>query len=124
MLDPDLIHFVRNSVRSIWALELLLLLRRSSPRAIPPDELVRVLRATPSLIHRCLAELQKAGVVTRTQNGEARFEPDNPELALLCDGLDRASVERPIALRDAITSSTNDKLRNFSDAFKLRKDDE
>jgi hypothetical protein len=120
VLDPNLLAFVRNSVQSIWSLELLLLLRRKAPEGLNVDEIVAALRSSHRLISRCLEQLGDAGLVSRDEAGIARFAPANRELAVLCDALEKASQERPVALRDAIASSPNDKLRNFSDAFRLK----
>jgi hypothetical protein len=120
VLEPDLLLFVRTSVRSIWALEVLLLLRRKAPGGLTPDEIVSSLRASPMLIARIIDQLEAEGLVGRDEGDVIRFECRAPELTQLCDALDQASQDRPIALRDAIASSPNDKLRNFSDAFRLK----
>jgi hypothetical protein len=119
VLEPDLIHFVRTSVRSIWALEVLLLLRRRAPAGLTADEIVAALRASPGLITRIIDQLVAERLVIKDAAGAIRFECD-PGLAKLCDALELAAQDRPIALRDAIHSSPNDKLRNFSDAFRLK----
>ena len=122
MLDPQLIAFIRHSIRSIWALELLLLLRRRSPNAIAGEELVRDLRATPNLIERLIDQLVVSGLAVRESCGDVRFAPVSQELERMCEALDSASRERPIALRDAIASTPNDILKNFADAFRFKKD--
>ena len=106
-------------MRSIWALEVLLLLKRRAPAALTPDEIVAALRASHTLINRIIDELAAQHLVTRDPGGGVRFECD-PGMAKLCDALALAAQDRPIALRDAIVSSPNDKLRNFSDAFRLK----
>ncbi|HVY88860.1 MAG TPA: hypothetical protein VG942_08325 [Hyphomonadaceae bacterium] len=120
MLDPKLLAFVRTSIPSIWALELVLLLRRAAPGYLTPEEIVQLLRATPNLIERLLERLAKAGLVVRNQDGAYRFECASPELEQLCDALATAADERPIALRDAIISAPNEKLRDLADAFRLQ----
>lgn len=106
-------------MRSIWALEVLLLLRRRAPAGLTPDEIVAALRASPGLITRIIEQLVAEHLVIRDAAGAIRFECD-PTLAKLCDALELAAQDRPIALRDAIASAPNDKLRNFSDAFRLK----
>lgn len=122
MLHSELLDFVRHSVRSIWALECLLLLRRKAAAATL-DEIVAELRATPKLIERCLSQLEAAGCIARDDGGAARYAPATRHIAAMCDALETASVERPVALRDAIAAShADDKLRNFADAFRFKKD--
>ncbi len=80
MLEPALLSFIRTSIPSIWALELLLLLRRAAPGYLMRDEMVQHLRATPTLIDRLLAQFLEAGLVIRNETGAFRFEcatPDN-----------------------------------------------
>ena len=124
MLEPDLIAFVRDRIRSIWTLELLLLLQRNAERAISPADLVRDLRASSRLIDRSLAQLAAANLIQLDDAGAARFAPATPELRDLCDALSSASLERPIALRDAIVLGSNQALRNFADAFRFKGKDE
>lgn len=119
MLEPQLLAFVRTSIPSIWALELLLLLRRAAPGYLTREELVQHLRATPTLIDRLLLRLESAGLVTSNADGAYRFECSTSEVEGLCDKLAVAADERPIALRDAIIAAPNDKLRDLADAFRF-----
>jgi hypothetical protein len=118
VLDPQLVAFVRESLKSIWALELLLLLRRAAPEPVAIEDIVRELRATPHLVQRLLVQLSDEHLVVR-QHAMARFQPARPELEKICDLLEAASRERPIALRQAIISAHNSKLRDFADAFRF-----
>jgi hypothetical protein len=120
LLEPHLLAFIRSSIPSIWALELLLLLRRAAPGSLSREELVQHLRATPTLIDRLLARLSASGLIVQNQNGAFRFECANPDTATLCEALAVAAEERPIALRDAIIASPNDKLRDLADAFRFK----
>jgi hypothetical protein len=124
VLDPQLLAFVRSSIPSIWALELLLLLRRAAPGYLTREELVQHLRATPMLIDRLLTQLSAAGLIKANESGAVRFECTSPQLDTLCDALAVAAEERPIALRDAIISMPRDKLRDFSEAFRFKGKDE
>jgi hypothetical protein len=119
VLEPQLLAFVRMSIPSIWALELLLLLRRAAPGHLTRDELVQLLRATPMLIDRLLGQFVVAGLVARNEAGAYRFECMTPESETLCEALALAADERPLALRDAIISAPNDKLRDLADAFRF-----
>jgi hypothetical protein len=120
VLEPALLAFIRTSIPSIWALELLLLLRRAAPGYLTRDELVQHLRATPTLIDRLLARFSASGLVTRNDSGAYRFECTQPDNHILCEALALAAEERPIALRDAIIAAPNDKLRDLADAFRFK----
>lgn len=108
---------------SIWALELLLLLRRAAPGYLTRDEMVQHLRATPTLIDRLLAKFSASGLVRQNDAGAFRFECTSPDNAALCEALAIAADERPIALRDAIIAAPNDKLRDLADAFRFKDSD-
>jgi hypothetical protein len=120
VLEPRLLIFIRTSIPSIWALELLLLLRRAAPGYLTREELVQHLRATHTLIDRLLHGFSASGLVTRNEAGAYRFECSSSETETLCEALALAAEERPIALRDAIIAAPNDKLRDLADAFRFK----
>ncbi|HEX2559263.1 MarR family transcriptional regulator [Phenylobacterium sp.] len=119
-VDPDLLTFIREHIRSVWALELLLLLKRNPERRWTPDELVRELRASASLITNNLDALQRAGLIALDEDGRCRYAPAGPVLDRLCNELEAAYRERPVALINVIASPP-DKLQSLADAFRIRK---
>lgn len=124
VLDQDLLDFVKASIRSTWALELLLMLRKTAPQDYAADELVRALRATPTLISTCLDQLQRAGLVACQDPGRWRYAPAGPAIDKLAEKLEHEYGERPVTVISAIVASPNDRLKNFSDAFRFPKKDE
>lgn len=120
-VDQDLLGFIRENVRSVWALELLLLLRRSPERAWGVEELLGELRASTSIVGDNLARFERAGLVLRTEDGRYRFEPAAPALARLCDELDHAYRERSVAVINAIVTPP-DRLQALADAFRIKRD--
>jgi hypothetical protein len=117
--DEDIFAFVRVSVRSVWALELLLLLRRDPARAWHPDDLVRELRGSPAIVQDELAALRGAGLVAAAE-GRYRYEPASSVQDHLAAALQETYAARPMAVMKAIMTAPNEKLRIFSDAFKLK----
>ena len=120
MLDPQLIDFVRKSLGSIWALEVLLFIRRRAPDPVTVEEIDRELRATPYLVRRIVDQLVAEHLVAREVGDLVKFKAGTPELERLCALLETVSRERPIGLRDAIVGSSGVKLRNFADAFRFK----
>jgi hypothetical protein len=118
VLDADLLGFVKSSIRSTWALELLLLVRKEPSRVFRQDELVRDLRSTTALIARCMKELQSAKLLSCEANG-CRYAPASPELDQMCERLERAYAERPVAVINAIIQSPADRRQDFADAFRF-----
>ena len=119
--EQDLFGFIREQLRSVWALELLLLMRRRSDRAWTPHELVGELRASQTLVTDNLAIFERAGLVRADEDGRYTFAPVSPVLAALCDQLAEVYAERPVTVINAIVSPP-DKLQDLADAFRIRGD--
>lgn len=124
MLDADLLSFIKGSIRSTWALELLLLLRKRAPQAIAREVLVLELRGSRTLIDGCARQLAQAGLVTIDENGAVRYAPASPLLDDICAKLESAYAERPVTIINAIVASPNDRLQSFADAFRFTKKDD
>jgi DNA-binding IclR family transcriptional regulator len=124
VISDDLLSFIRASIRSTWALELLLLMRKQAPRAASVEELVLALRATPTLVSVCLDQLQTAGLVVREEDGAWRYAPAAPALDQLAAELEAAYAERPVSIVNAIMNTPSDRLKSFADAFRFPKKDD
>lgn len=117
-LSPDLSAFIESAVPSVWALETLLLLRREPDRAWPADRLVAELRANLTLVSDCLGGLERAGLALGDGDG-FRFSPASPTLRALCDELEAAYRERPVAVVNTIARRRPDPLKGFADSFRF-----
>ncbi|MFC3067739.1 hypothetical protein [Phenylobacterium soli] len=118
--EQDLAVFVREHVRSVWALELLLVLKRDAERCWDAADLVRELRASTMLVNDNLQRFARAGVAVRDDTGCWRYRPAAPVIADLCEQLEAAYRERPVAIINLI-SAPRDPLRSLADAFKFRR---
>ena len=119
--DQDLAAFVREHVRSVWALEQLLLLKRDPERCWTPAEVVKELRASMGLVVANLQSFERSGIGVRDDQGCYRYSPAAPILAGLCDRLETAYKERPVAIVNLI-AAPRDPLQSLADAFKFRGD--
>lgn len=117
-LSPDLSAFIESAVPSVWALETLLLLRAEPDRAWPVDRLVAELRANATLVSDCLGGLERAGL-TLSEDGTFRYAPASPTLRALCDELEAAYRERPVAVVNTIARRRPDPLKGFADSFRF-----
>ena len=117
--DQELLGFISGSIRSVWGLELLLLLKRQPERAWASEELVRELRASTMVVDESLEVFRAAGLVMCEDDGRCTYAPASPVLAQLCDDLEKAYRERPVAIVNAI-ASRRDKIQSFADAFRLK----
>ncbi len=124
MIPESVRQLIRGSIKSAWALELLLFMRRQSVRAWSVDELTAELRSSPSLVAGIVLSLAKDGLIREIQDGLYQYAPATPELDDVVRQLDALNAERPVAVIKEIISAPNDKLTSFVEAFKLRRDKE
>ncbi|HWE71881.1 MAG TPA: hypothetical protein VG328_01870 [Stellaceae bacterium] len=122
MLPAHVERFLRDAVRSVWELELLLLLYRLRTRLWTADELVRELRASVLIVGDSLGALQKAGLVNRNADDQYQYWPISPELDHLVGDIATAYANSPVAVTEAILRAPHSGIRIFADAFKIKKD--
>ena len=114
--------FIRVAFRSVWALELLLHLRRTRDRAWSAEELVEVLRGSPLIVSQSLDGLMRAGLVSIDDKGCALYQPANSDLDQLVETTEHLYGRKPDTVRRIIVSGAHSRLANFADAFRLWKD--
>jgi predicted transcriptional regulator len=117
--EEDIIAFIRTHIGSLYALELLLLIKRDRGKSWQSGELVRELRSSRTAVAEALNRLLKAGLVLEGSGGYS-YAPASPERERLADEIEKAYVSRPMTLVKAIVAAPDEKLREFSDAFKLK----
>ena len=117
----DVSDFIRSSFRSVWSLELLLLLRRE-PRPWPRAEIVAALRASELIVAQSLDSLTASGLVVVDEAGNAAYRPASADLARLADETESLYARSPDAVRRLIVGALPNPLTAFADAFKLRKE--
>lgn len=121
-MSPTAERFIRDSIRSVWELELLLLMRRTPERSWDAGMLERELRSSRMLTAAALLSLTRAGLVAEDPPGHYRYRPASPQLDLVADELEQAYAQTPAAVMQAIWSAPNSKIQTFADAFRLKKD--
>jgi hypothetical protein len=114
----DLPAFVRAHLNSVWSLEILLIMRRQAPHRWSIEDLVKELRASPGLVASSLERLETSGLVIGDQTGHFEYSPA-PGLIAICDNLDAAYRERPVAIINLI-SAPEDRLQKLADAFRFK----
>lgn len=118
MSDRDIYPFIREHVRSVWALELLLKLKSDPARVWTVEALVGDLRASPGLVAANLEALGRAELVL-AEDGGFRYRPAALVLERLCDDLEAAYRDRPVTVIRWI-SKPAERLQSLADAFKFR----
>jgi hypothetical protein len=118
--EEEVSSFIRSSFRSVWSLELLLLLRRE-PRNWSHEELVSALRASDLVVSQALEMLCIAGLVAVDDKGNGIYSP-TPGAGALVDGAALLYARSPDAVRRLIVDRKVSGLTAFADAFRLRKE--
>jgi hypothetical protein len=118
--NDEILRFIASSFRSVWALELLLVLKEAR-RPWSREELVTTMRASDLVVAKALDALEAAALVSN--DGEnARYMPISEEVAARVDQAEKLYAKRPDAVRRAIVSASSGDATAFADAFRLRKD--
>jgi hypothetical protein len=121
-LPDDLRTFIRTCIKSVWALDALMLLHRRRDRAWTVAELERELRGSATLVAGLLPSLKHSGVVREDEPGRIRFEAATPALDRLVHELEAAYARTPLAVVKEILAAPNQQIQSFADAFRLKKD--
>jgi hypothetical protein len=120
MMKRDLVELVEYSFGSVWALELLLLLYRNPEQTWHRKDLVLELRSSELVVEESIARLLSSALVTANSDGTLAFAPGSDELAALVRDLEEEYRTRPATIRRLIIQGPTDRLKSFSDAFRLR----
>jgi hypothetical protein len=120
-VDNDVLEFLRAAIKTVWSLELLLLMRRTHERAWTRNELERELRGSANLVGGTLSIFVQAGLV-RDIGAVYQYGPASPEIERLVEALVAVYSERPSQVINAILEAPNDKLTSFANAFRLKRD--
>jgi hypothetical protein len=115
----DLPDFIRSHFKTVWALEILLLLRREPRRAWSPADIVGELRAATALVASTLVGLESASLAQQDEDARYRYSPASTALDEVCDAVEAAYRERPVSLINLI-SAPEDRLQQLADAFRIR----
>jgi hypothetical protein len=112
---------LQTTIASVWALELLLLLREQATRRWAPGELVTELRSSRLVVDGSLDRLERGGLVDRDEAGTVCFSPVSTDLESLVEAIEQEYRLRPDYVRRSIVSGSENKLNSFANAFILRK---
>ena len=121
MTEQETLAFARRVLRSVWTLELLLLLHRDGERSWQAAELVSASHANARIVSESLAALVSLGYVVEDAAGGYRFQPASPVLAESVQALAELHARKPVAVVHAIISAPNDKIQTFADAFRFKR---
>jgi hypothetical protein len=121
----ELRSFVADHVHSITQLELLMLLHGDPDRGYTAADASRALRAPERLMGGQLGDFYAAGVLTADDSPDPayRFNAGGRH-ARIVDELATAVRQRKRAVHDLVLMGPSTDVQVFSDAFRLRRDDD
>ena len=123
VLSDDALTLLRGSIRSVWALELLLLLRRTPDRDWSNGDLVSELRGSEVVVQEALAGFLGAGLLVAQTDGCHRYRPASPLLDQWVEEIEQAYATRPSAIIREIFAAPGNKVQIFADSFSFRLND-
>jgi hypothetical protein len=116
--DEETLRFIAASFTSIWALELLLILKRAGG-ACTRQNLLERLRASELVIAGAVDSLVAAGLISNEAE-TAIYQPVNRSVAASVEKAEELYHRRPDAVRRRIINAQTGAAKAFSDAFKFR----
>jgi predicted ArsR family transcriptional regulator len=125
-IPADIRRFIIEQIHSVEALEILLLLHEGSVREWSVGEVSERLRTSLDSARTRLAELNQGGLV-EIIDGESpryRFKARDEAAAERVRQLEQIYRERRVSVITLIYSKSSEQIRAFSDAFRLRKEDQ
>jgi DNA-binding transcriptional ArsR family regulator len=96
--------------------------QRGQSRSWTVDDIVRELRGSLRVVTDALLALKSAGLVAEESEGQYRYRPADPELDEAARQLQQAYAAFPVAVAEAIYRGPSRQIRDFADAFRLKKD--
>lgn len=118
-LTRETIAFLRDHIRSVEQLDILLHLRAVAPRALDPHAIAGELRTSESSVTTRSKDLVTAGLLA--QSGAAlRYGPTSTELEAAVDAVAIAYAETRYTVIEQILARPADNVRLFADAFRFR----
>jgi hypothetical protein len=118
----DLPDLIRSHVPSVWALEVLLLMRRTSPRVWTLQALTQELRAALPLVAASVERFETSGLVLQDPPGAYAYAPATALLSDFAAALEWQYKERPVAVISLIAAPA-DRIQQLADAFRFRPED-
>ena len=122
-LPDDVRRFLDEHIESLEQLEILRVIAEDPAREWRASELAAEIQAEPSAAAAHVTALAGRGlVIASSKDGEAaRHGTATPELGGRLAAVLAAYRERPVTMIKLVYARANERLRAFSDAFRLRK---
>jgi hypothetical protein len=118
--EDTVLDFAGALFRSVWALELLLALKRRGDQPWQAADIVRELRGSRVVVAEALNNLIAAGLVIQDDAETFRYRAASADADNLVVALERLYAAKPTAVIRKIVTSSATKLQILSDAFRIK----
>lgn len=122
MSKLDMTEFIRSMFRSVWTLELLLLMADDREKLWSEPDLIASLRASELIVARAIEDLVAAGLVSVEPERRVRYGPASDELNMMVVRTRDFYATSPDQVRRMIVRAAAGGIAAFADAFRIRKD--
>jgi hypothetical protein len=121
-IPENVVKFLAEHIDSVVQLEVLLLLQSRATQSWQAPDVATQLRISAEWTEAALAKLAGAGIL-RAEGSKYQYAPQTPDLAKTVEMLSAAYEDRRVTIISLIFSKPPDPIRQFSDAFRFRKEE-
>jgi hypothetical protein len=126
VIPPHISEFLQVFIKSVWALDLLRLIKNAPARAWTVADLTTELRGSVPMVESILEGFLRAGLAVEDPASHYRYAA-SPALDGLIAELLVLYSQRPVTVIGEIAQlsterTSTDKIQSFVDAFRLKKD--
>lgn len=120
-IPPDVREFVRREIKSVFQLEVLLLLHRTRERIWTVLEINHELGIDPEIAETEVARLEELGLVQIAQTMPTGYVygPRDQNDEMIVDKLAISYANQRVGIFSLILSESNNRIRRFAEAFRL-----
>jgi hypothetical protein len=119
-VPKDVERFISTDIESVEQLEVLLLLRAAPDKEWTAQEVARALVSNVDSATGWLARMADRGLLAEL-GGTYRYAPRTPDVAHTIDGLAESFAKYRVTVVGLIFSKPSERVRLFSDAFRIRR---
>jgi hypothetical protein len=120
-ISEELRQFIRKYISSVSLLEMLLMLKKAPHQVWTPEEVSREMRSNPFYAKTQLEELVAAKLIQEVSGGGFQFNENNPHQEIL-EQFEELCNTRRFTVINYIYSQPIDSIRDFANAFRIKKD--
>lgn len=122
VLNPEVEQFITRFVRSIGHLEAILFLYQRRGMEFAIHTIASELRTNAEYAKKQLEELAELGLVKRCSAPDCFVYESTPDLNEILETINNNYSRHRMAIINLLYSQPLDRIREFSDAFKIKKD--